>query len=138
MAESSMTIVGSTGWKTTVSRAFTQADTGATTIAVELPQYAYIPPYGVNLYVAEVFDAASTIDIGDGTDTGGWVNQSDNTSTTTGTYTGTATNSAYSDTGKVYTSADTIDVTLSAGLTVGTCYVIVRWWDLSATDLAAA
>jgi hypothetical protein len=64
--------------------------------------------------------------------------EDDITEGTDGCYSGTGTNAAYSDTGKYYESTDTIDVAVSAGLTDGTAYIVVRYWDLSTCDLAAS
>jgi hypothetical protein len=126
-------------FRTTVSRAITQADTGTTVEAVHLPAGAFVIPYGVSIQVVEEFAGGTPLlDVGDGTQTAGFVSQSDNTATATGTYTGDATHSTYSDNGRYYAAADTVDVIVSAALTNGTAYIVVRWWDLSTCDLAAA
>lgn len=119
-----------------VSRAITEADTNTTVAAVEIPAGSFIPPYGVSVYIAEVFDGGSPLlDVGD-SDPDGWVDQTEITATTLGSYSGVAAD--YAVTGKYYSSADTIDVVVSASLTAGTAYVVVRYYDWSDLDVAAS
>lgn len=133
MAQSTPKALGS--FRTIVSRAITQADTNATTELFEIPAGTWVPPYGVSLEITEVFAGGTpSIDVGDA-DTDGWIDTTEVTEGTTGTYTGIA--AAFATTGKYYGTKDTLDVTLSAGLTNGTGYVVMRYWDLSACDLAA-
>lgn len=119
-----------------VSRAITEADTNTTVKAVELPAKSFVPPYGVSVYIPELFAGGTPLlDVGD-SDPDGWIDQLEITATTAGTYSGVA--AAYAVTGKYYASADTIDVVVSASLTAGTAYIIVQYYDLSDLDLAAA
>lgn len=119
-----------------VSRAFTQADTNGTRLALEVPAGTFIPARGVHVYVAEAFAGGSpSLDVGDGDNTDGWVDTTEITETTPGMYNGAA---EYALTGKLYTAADTIDVVISASLTNGTAYVLAEMWDLQDVDLAAA
>lgn len=119
-----------------VSRAITEADTNTTVVAIEVPAKTFIPPYGVSVYIPELFAGGTPLlDVGD-TDPDGWIDQLEITATTAGTYSGVA--AAYAVTGKYYATADTIDVVVSASLTAGTAYVIARMYDFSDLDVAAA
>ena len=102
-----------------VSKAITESDTNTTVQAIEIPAGAWIPPYGVSVYVAEVFAGGTpSLDVGDGDNDDGWVDTTDVTETTVGTYSGTEANTAaYAQTGRYYGSADTLDVVVSASLT---------------------
>ncbi|MFQ5592335.1 MAG: hypothetical protein ACE5HE_14330 [Phycisphaerae bacterium] len=122
-----------------VSRAITEDDTNTTVHAITVPAGSFVPPYGVTLYVAEVFAGGTpSLDVGDGSDTDGWVDTTDVTETTAGCYSGTEANTgAYAATGKVYTAEDTIDVVVSASLTGGTAYVIADVQDIGGIDLTA-
>jgi len=64
--------------------------------------------------IAEAWNGTNpTIDAGDGLDPDGWVDNTEVTEGTVGTYRGTPeTTGAYCTKGKVYTAADTIDLTL--------------------------
>lgn len=137
MATTTKTVQATIGQpRLAVSRAITEADTGDTVQCVEIPAGSFIPPYGVTVYVAELFDGGSPLlDVGD-TDPDGWVDQTEITAATAGTYSGVA--AAYAVTGKFYAAADTIDVVVSASLTAGTAYVLVTYYDLSDVDTAAA
>ena len=126
--------------KIIISRAITEADTNTTVAAVEVPAKHFIPPHGVTIYVAEVFAGGTpSLDAGDGDDTDGWVDSTDITETTVGTYSGDPTNTgAYSNDGKVYLTADTIDVVVATGATGGTAYLIVTMYELTDVDIAAS
>lgn len=125
------------GLTTVVSGAITDGDTGDTVQCIEVPAGTFIPPYGVSLYVAEAFAGGTPLlDVGDGADVDGWVDQTENTATSTGWYSGTA--SAYAVAGKYYSAADTIDVVVSASLTDGTAYVVVQMIDMNEVDLSAS
>ena len=118
------------------SDAITEADTGATVVALELPAGAFIPAYGVTLIVAEDFAGGTPLlDVGDGDDPDGWVDQGENTATTAAPYTGTASDLAVS--GKHYPTGGQIKVVVSASLTDGTAYVLARYFNLSNRSLAA-
>ena len=73
-----------------------------------------------------------SIDVGDGDDADGWIDTDDITEGTPGSYRGLQTEGAnihteaYAVAGKYYTAADTIDATLSAGLTAGEGYIVAR------------
>jgi len=137
MAQSSAVTLG--GPKCVTSRAITESDTDSTVIAVELPAGSWVPPYGVTVYVAELFAGGTpALNVGDGTTADGFVDEDDITEGTVGCYSGSAGNAAYSDTGRYYSSADTVDVTVSASLTGGTAYVFVQYYDFSDRDLAAS
>lgn len=121
-----------------VSRAITAADTNTTVAAVELPAKSFVPPYGVSTIVVTALSGGSpALNVGDGTTTDGWVDADDTTEGTPGTYTGSAANAAYSDTGKYYATADTIDVGVSASLSAGLAFIVVRYYDFSDLDLSA-
>ena len=125
--------------RTIWSRAITHADTNSTVEAVVVPAGAFVIPFGVTVYVAELLDGGTPkLNVGDGTTADGFVDEDDITATTVGCYTGTSGNAAYSDTGRFYATTDTIDVAVSAGLTDGTAYICVRYWDLSSCDLTAS
>lgn len=127
------------GPKQVVSRAITHSDAN-TTVGVNIPANVFIPPWGVRLYVVEAFAGGSpSLDVGDTTTTNGWIATADVDETTPNWYCGTAANGAtYAPTGRVYTSADTIDVTVATGATNGTAYVSIEYWDISNRDVAAS
>jgi len=136
MAQSAYVTMG--GPKCVTSKAITEDHTDTTVVAAELPAGAWVPPYGVTVYVAEAFAGGTPkLNVGDDTTADGFVDEDDITEATPGCYSGTAANAAYSDTGRYYSSADTVDVTVSAGLTGGTAYVFVQYYDFSDRDLAA-
>ena len=125
-----------TGPKLVVSAAITEADTNTTVNAVEIPAGAFIPPYGVSVYIPEVFAGGTeSLDVGDSATSDGWIATGEITEVATGMYSGIA--SAYAITGKHYTAADFIQVAVSASLTGGTAYVIVRYYDFDDLDVAA-
>lgn len=137
MAQSAAATIA--GPRLVVSRAITQADNGTTVAAVEVPAYAYVPPYGVTVYIAEaVTGGTPTIDVGDGDNDDAWVDNTDVTEGTIGCYTGDGGHAVYSVAGKLYTSRDTIDVVLADAATNGTFYILVTYWDMSNRDVAAA
>ena len=122
MATTAQTIQATLGQpRLAVSGSITEADTGNTVQCVEIPAGAFVPPNGVTVYIAEVFAGGSPLlDVGDGTNTDAWVDQTENTATTVGTYSG---NLEFGLNGKYYATADTIDVVVSGSLTGGTAYV---------------
>jgi len=137
MAQSSAKVRDS--YRTLTSRAITHADANSTVEAVVLPAGAFVIPYGVTVNIIELLAGGTpALNVGDGATADGWIDEDDITEGTAGCYSGTGTNAAYSDTGKYYASTDTIDVAVSAGLTDGTAYIVVRYWDLSTCDLAAS
>lgn len=108
-----------------VSDPITEANTGATVQAVDVPAGALVTE--VVFLVTEAFAGGTpSVDVGDGDDADGWVDTLDITEGTIGSYRGGATNSPLSVTGKYYPDADTIDAVVSAGLTDGTGYVVAR------------
>jgi len=117
---------------------FTEADNGSTVAAIDVPANTWIPPYGVTVYIAEVFAGGTpSMNVGDGGTTNGWVPTADITEATVGCYTGSA--GDYSDEGRMYLTADTIDVIIDdTTLTGGTGYIIVKMLDVSGLDIAAS
>jgi hypothetical protein len=107
------------------SRQITFADTASTVAIIDVPAGTLIPPKGVVCVVTTLFAGGSPlIDIGDGDNTDGWIDQGDITATSTGTYSGDeTTTAAYADNGRYYSTADTIDAVVSASLTAGEAYV---------------
>lgn len=120
-----------------VSRAITESDTGTTVLAIDVPAGSWVPPFGVSIYIAEVFAGTTpALDVGDGSSTTGWVaNAECVTGTATGMYTGTTN---YASTGKYYSSADTIDCVVTADVTSGTAYISALMYDWSDLDVAAS
>lgn len=115
------------------SRQISNADTGSTVAILDVPAGTLIPPKGVICVVTTLFAGGSPlIDIGDGDDPDGWIDQGDITATSTGTYSGDETTTGhYIDTGRYYSSADTIDAVVSAALTAGEAYVFAYLIDVS-------
>ena len=113
------------------SNAVTEADTGTTVPVIHVP--AKILVAEVMIVVTEAFAGGTPLlDVGDGVDPDGWIDQGDITATTIGSYKGDeTTTAAFSGSGKYYTTADTIDVVVSASLTNGTAYVLARFVDLN-------
>lgn len=112
------------------SDAITEADTGTTKAALQIPAKTLV--LEVLCIVTEAFAGGTpSLDVGDGDDVDGWVDTTDITETTIGSYRGDETSTgAYSQSGKYYATADTIDVVVSASLTDGTAYVAARVLDL--------
>ena len=112
------------------SEVITEADTGTTKAVIDVPAKTLVVE--VVCVVTEAFAGGTPLlDVGDGTDTDGWVDQGDITATTIGSYRGDeTTTAAFSGSGKYYATADTIDVVVSASLTNGTAYVLARMIDL--------
>lgn len=115
------------------SRQITYADTGTTVPIIDVPAGTLIPPKGVVCVVTTLFSGGSPlIDIGDGDNTDGWIDQTDITAGTVGTYSGDETSTAaYIDNGRYYSSADTIDAIVSAGLAAGEAYVFAYMINVS-------
>ena len=124
---------------TVVSAAITDADTNTTVQALDIPAGAFVPPYGVSVQVVTAFSGGTpALDVGDGDNDDGWVDKDDITEGTPGTYSGTNSNGAtYANAGRYYSSADTLDVAVSASLSAGCAYVIMTYYDLSDMDLSA-
>lgn len=114
-----------------ISDAITEADTGTTKAVLNVPAGTLVTKVGI--VVTEAFAGGSPlIDIGDGDNPDGWIDQGDITATTIGSYMGDeTTTAAYSDTGRYYVTADTIDAVVSASLTNGTAYVWAEYLDLT-------
>lgn len=124
-----------TGPTLIISAAITEANTNSTVNAIEIPAGAFIPPYGVSVEIVEVLAGGTpSLDVGDSGDPDGWVDSTEITETTLGTYSGIAADLAV--TGKYYASADQIEVVVATGLTGGTAYIIMRYYDFSDLDLA--
>jgi len=98
-------------------------DDASTVEALTVPAGHYV--LEVTLRISEAFDGSTpTLNVGDGADADGWVDEDDVTEGTPGVYRGTSENTgSYSNTGKLYTTADTIDVTVlsGGGMTQGKC-----------------
>lgn len=109
-----------------VSDPITFASTGTTVQAIDVPAKTLVTE--VTLIITTAFAGGTpSLDVGDGADVDGWVDTTDITEGTAASYRGDPTNTgAYSDDGKYYTAADTIDVVLSASLTAGVAYVVAR------------
>ena len=113
------------------SKKFTYASTGTSVAVLDIPAGTFIPSFGVYVYVSTVWAGGTpSIDVGD-SDTDGWVDTTNVTETTAGMYGGTASAATYNDSGKLYTSADTLDVTLAASSTAGEGYVYAYLVDVS-------
>ena len=124
------------GPKLLISEAITEADTNTTKAVLEIPAGTWIPPYGVTIYVAEVFAGGTpSIDVGDDTDGDGWVDTTEITETTIGCYSGIA--SGLAITGFYYIAADHINAVIATGLTGGTAYIVAQTYDFSNSDMAA-
>lgn len=116
------------------SRKFTFADKNSTKAVLDVPANTFIPPLGVVVILTTIFEGGTpTIDVGDGANPDGWIDNTDVTVGTAGAYAGTETNTAaYSGTGKLYTAADTIDVVLpDQAITAGAAYVMAYMIDVS-------
>jgi len=130
MAASLQSVIKLQNPRIVVSDDITNSDTGTTVAVIDVPAKTWIPPYGVSIYVETAFAGGTpSIDIGDGSDTDGWIDTTDITETTIGTYSSTA--AAYAVTGKYYSAADTIDAVVSASLTAGSARVMVQMVDCS-------
>lgn len=115
------------------SRKFTHADKNSTKAVLDVPPNTFIPPLGVVCIVTTPFEGGTpTIDVGDGDNPDGWVDNVDVSEDTAGAYAGTETNTAaYSGSGKLYTAADTIDVVLpDQAITAGEGYVLAYMLDV--------
>ena len=118
-----------------ISAAITEANTNSTVNAIEIPAGAFIPPYGVSVEIVEVLAGGTpSLDVGDSGDPDGWVDSTEITEGTLGTCSGIASDLAV--TGKYYASADQIEVVVATGLTGGTAYIIMRYYDFGDLDLA--
>ena len=116
------------------SRQFTFADKNSTKAVLDVPENTFIPPLGVVVIITTAFAGGTpTIDVGDGADPDGWVDNTDVTGGTAGAYAGTETNTAaYSGSGKLYSAADTIDVVLpNEAITAGEGYVMAYMVDVA-------
>ena len=116
------------------SRKFTHADKNSTKAVLDVPANTFIPALGVTVIVTTLFAGGTpTIDVGDGDNPDGWVDNVDVTVGTVGAYSGTETNTAaYSGAGKHYVAADTIDVVLpNEAITAGEGYVMAYMVDVS-------
>lgn len=109
-----------------VSDPITFASTGTTVAAIDVPAKTLVTEVTLIITTA-LAGGTPSIDVGDGDDADGWVDTTDITETTVGSYRGDPTNTgSYSDNGRYYLTADTIDVVLSASLSAGVCYVVAR------------
>lgn len=116
------------------SRKVTFADKNSTKEVLDVPKNTFIPPLGVVVIITTAFAGGTpTIDVGDGANPDGWVDNTDVTVGTKGAYAGTETKTAaYSGSGKFYETADTIDVVLpNEAITAGEAYVMAYMLDVS-------
>ena len=97
---------------------------------MEVPAGTFIPAFGVYIYIKTAFATCTAISVGD-SDVDGWIGAGDITLGTAGTYGGTAANATLNDQGKLYTTKDSIDVTISSAATAGACYLFVRMVDMT-------
>ena len=112
------------------SKQITEADTGTTKAILNVPAGTLIPPHGIVIVVETLFAGGTpSLDIGDGSDTDGWIDTTAITEASTGTYADV--DAAYAVTGKYYSAADTIDAVVSASLTAGEAYVFAYLLDVS-------
>jgi len=126
-----------TGPTLVISDAITDSDTGSTVAAIDIPANTVIPPHGVWFQVVTAFAGGTpSVDVGDGSDTDGWVDTTAITEGTPGSYADV--DAAYAVTGKHYSSADTIDCVVSASLTAGCGYVYALLYDVSDAPPTAA
>ncbi len=116
-----------------ISDPITSADANSTKAVLEIPAETFVSE--VVLIVSTVFAGGTpSIDIGDGDNDDGWIDTVDITETTAGSYRGDeTTTAAYSQTGRYYATADTIDAVIATGLTSGSAIVMARCVDLSNT-----
>jgi len=98
--------------------------------AIDIPAGTMIPPFGVVLYVKTAFAGCTALSVGD-SDVDGWIGAGDITLGTIGTYAGTAANATLNDQGKIYTTADTLDLYMTSAATAGAAYVFARLIDVS-------
>jgi len=118
------------------SDAITDADANSTVAAIDVPANSIIPPHGVWVEVVTAFAGGTpSLDVGDGDDVDGWVDTTAITETSTGSYADV--DAAYAVTGKLYTSADTLDVVVATGATAGCAYVMALIYDVSDEPLTA-
>jgi hypothetical protein len=111
------------------SKKITSADTGTTKAVIDIPAGTFIPANGVCIYIRTAFAGGTpSFTIGDSA-VDGWATSTGITETTVGMYTHGA--AALSKTGKIYTTADTIDVVVSASATAGAAYVFALLVDVS-------
>jgi len=112
------------------SRAVTNADTGGAVAVIDVPADTFIPAFGVSLVIKTAFSGGvPSLDVGDSAAADGWIDTTEITEGTPGTYTGLA--AAFAVTGKYYSAANQIKVTLSAALAAGKAYVLAYLLDVS-------
>ena len=109
-----------------VSRLITSADAATTVAAIDVPAGTLVT--GVWIVITTALTGGTPAwNIGDGDDTDGWIATADITEATAGTYKGIAAGTAaYSNTGRYYASADTIDVIVTTGLTAGSAFIVAK------------
>lgn len=112
------------------SAAITAADKNTTKECIEVPAKTFVDKV-VLIITTALSGGSPSLDIGDGDNADGWIDTTDVTETTKGSYVGTAANTAaYSDTGRYYETADTIDAVVADGLTSGNAYVLAHFLPL--------
>ena len=112
------------------SRLITFGAAAGAQAAIDVPAGTFIPAFGVHIYIKSAWGGCTAVSVGD-SDVDGWVGAGDVTLGTVGMYCGTAANATLNDQGKIYTSADTIDVYNTSAATAGTAYVYARMIDVS-------
>ena len=98
---------------------------------ISIPANTWV--YMVAVTMDTVSDAINDVNIGDGTDTSGYIDAIDMTSTGTSTNLITSTYSIATAGGKIYTSADTIDAEIIGSVAAddGIFTIKVMGWDIS-------
>ena len=111
------------------SRKITYSTKGAQA-AIDIPAGTFIPCFGVYIYVKTAFAGCTALSVGD-SDVDAWVGAGDITLGTIGMYGATAANATLNDAGKIYTTADTLDLYMTSAATAGEAYVLARLIDVS-------
>lgn len=107
-----------------VSRLISSADAATTVQAIDVPAGTLVKSVWLVITTA-ITGGSPSWNVGDGDDTDGWIATADITEATAGTYKGIAANTAsYSNTGRYYASADTIDVIVTTGMTAGSAFLV--------------
>ena len=101
--------------------------------AIEVPAETLVRQVG--FVITTAWNAATTVTLGDHTDSDGWLLATQNMVATIGAYWGTGGTAVWGNAtgwgGKYYTSGDTIDASLGAGTGAGIGYVIAEFLELA-------
>lgn len=99
----------------------------ATVIAAEIPAKTLVVDVALVIKTAYVTGDAVTVNVGDGDDADGWVDEDNVTETTAATYRGTvAAGAAFAGLGKYYSSAGQIKAVVTGTNTAGAAHVLVH------------